>query len=291
MKLIFTVFSILFFQFSICQETKVLDFNSNQPIENVSISIDKKFIGYFDSNGDFKIEEGVKYNSISFSHLSYETLSIEREHFNGQVVYLVSKSETLDEVEIDGKKKYSLARGVLGGTGLLGGRTHLGWDSKAVTFIPFEEEGEITKLTYRLVDVLGVKGLKYLRFKANLYTIDTITRLPEKKLIEEDIITSNKNGDRVFLLDVSKYNIQMPKEGVFVAFIILNYDEYNVKGVMSKGGQICATPAIKTRVRKNKEKRFSVKYTKGYYDSKLTYKWNKIDDYFYVMGLEVEQDE
>lgn len=81
----------------------------------------------------------------------------------------------------------------------------------------------------------------------------------------------------------------MPKEGVFVAFIILDYDEYDIQGVMSKGGQICATPAIKTRVRKNKEKWFSLKYTKGYYDSKLTYKWNKLDDYFYVIGLELKQ--
>lgn len=294
MKLTCTIFFIFIFKFSFGQEIKVLDFNSNAPIKNVSISIDEKFIGYSDDLGNFKINESIEYTFISFSHLSYETLSIKKEHFNEQIVYLVSKPETLDEVEIEGKKKYNLRRAVLGGLKASSG-ANLGWNTKIVTFIPFEEEGKITTLTYQLVDMLGVKGLKYLKFKANLYSIDTLTRLPKQKLIKDDILTSNKNGGRVYSLDVSKYNIQMPKEGVFVAFIILSYDEYDIKVVMSKQGQICATPAIKTRVRKNKEKRFSLQCSKGYFDSKLNYKWskidkwNKIDDYFYVMGLEIDE--
>ena len=82
MKLIFTVFAIFIFKFTYCQEITILDFNSNQPIENVSVSIDEKFIGYSDSNGNFNLKTDVKYSSINFSHLSYETLSIEREFLN-----------------------------------------------------------------------------------------------------------------------------------------------------------------------------------------------------------------
>ncbi|WP_431136990.1 hypothetical protein [Psychroserpens mesophilus] len=286
MKLIFTIFSIFTFKLFYCQEIKILDFNSNQPIENVSVSIDENFIGYSDSHGNFQIKEDIKYSSISFSHLSYETLSIEKEQFNESIIYLISKSETLDEVEIEAKKKYNVRRAIFGGLGASAG-SNFGWNTKVVTFIPFEYEGKITTLTYQLVDMLGVKGLKYLKFKANLYSIDTLTRLPKQKLIEEDILTSNKNGDRVYSLDVSKYNIQMPKEGVFVAFVILDYDEYVVKHVMSKGGLMVATPAIKTRTRKNKEKRFSLKYTKKSHDHKLINKWIKNDDNFYVMGLEI----
>jgi len=289
MKPIVTIFSILIFQFSFCQDIKILDFNTNQPIENVAVALDEECIGYSDSNGNFKIKKSLEYNSLRFSHLSYEILVIEKQRFTEPIIYLISKSETLDEVEIEAKKKYNLRRAIFGGLKASAG-SNFNWNTKVVTFIPFEEEGKITTLTYQLVDMLGVKGLKYLKFKANLYAIDTLTRLPKQKLIEEDILTSNKNGDRIYSLDISKYNIQMPKEGVFVSFIILDYDEYDMKNVMSKGGLMCATPAIKTRTRKNKEKRFSLKYTEKGHDPELINKWIKNDDDFYVMGLELEQD-
>lgn len=289
MKLIFTLFTVFISNLFFCQDIKVLDFNTNQSIENVTVSLDEKFIGYSDSNGGFRLNEDLKYSIISFSHLNYETLVIEKERFTEPIIYLVSKLETLDEIEIEAKKKYNLRRAIFGGLKASAG-SNFGYNTKVVTFIPFEEEGKITTLTYQLVDMLGVRGLKYLKFKANLYSIDTLTRLPKQKLIEEGIITSNKNGDRVYSLDISKYNIQMPKEGVFVAFIILGYDDYDVKDVMSKGGLMVATPAIKTRTRKNKEKRFSLKYIEKSHDPKLINIWIKNDDNFYVMGLEIKQD-
>jgi len=201
---------------------------------------------------------------------------------------LYPKSQILNKVELKNNKKYNATKALLGGLNVKGKR-HLVWNSKAVTFIPYEKEGEITTLKYRLIDFAGVKGLKYLEFKVNLYLIDTITRLPKKQLISEDIITSNTNGDRIFSLDIRKHNIKMPKEGLFIAFIILDSSEYPTTSIMSRVGQICATPVIRTKVRKNKEKRFSLVYSKEYYDGEIEFKWKKIDDYFFLMDLELEK--
>ena len=253
MKLILTFICFFIFKLSCSQDITVVDFNSNQSIENVSISVGEKNIGFTDINGNYSFQGDLDNVIISFSHVSYETLHIEKQDLNSKIVYLYSKVDVLDEIQIENKKEYNLARGILGGIGV-SSKAHLGWNQKAVTYIPFEKSGKITKLQYRTVDMLGVKGLKYLKYKTNLYLIDTITRLPKRQLLTKDILTSNINGDRIFSLDISKHNIQMPKEGIYIVFIILNWDEYEVKSIMSKVGLICATPALKTRVRKNKEK-------------------------------------
>ncbi|WP_290699428.1 hypothetical protein [Lacinutrix sp.] len=283
----------MFFKFSLGQQIenfKILDFVTHEPIENVRISINNRHYGYSDKEGNFFVNEKVLLDSIGLVHLNYDNSTIKKEKLIKSSIYLYPKSEALNKVEIDGKKQQNNTINLVGKLGL-NSKQHFAWNSKAITYIPFKAEGGITKLKYKLTNIAGVKGLKYLEFKTNLYSIDSITRLPGKQLIVKDIITSNSNGDRIYSLDISEYNIQMPKDGVFIAFIVLDHTEYPVSSIMSRRGELCATPVLKTRFRKKNEKRFSMILTPEGYFSKTEPKWQKLDFNFFLMDLELEEND
>jgi hypothetical protein len=75
-------------------------------------------------------------------------------------------------------------------------------------------------LKFRVTNTHGVKGLNFLPFKANVYALDSITKLPGKPLLPQDIVVENKNGATWATIDISKYDIKVPRQGACVVFII-----------------------------------------------------------------------
>ncbi len=172
-----------------------------------------------------------------------------------------------------------------------------GWNQKAATFIPFEEENEnktISILKYATSNIGGTKGLDYLPFKANLYSVDTDTGKPKDPLIDKGIkINKNRKGKYVEI-NIKEYNFKIPEEGIYIVMEILPKEEYPstfIKANLPEMGlsTISCVPAIK-----------AYKYDKDFirksYASQKTYNQlvNKaseqdwyLQDCHYLMDLEL----
>jgi hypothetical protein len=136
-----------------------------------------------------------------------------------------------------------------------------------------------------LVDLYGVKGMKYLPFKVNFFTVNIETGKPDKKILPEDILLRKNNKKKWFEVDFSNYNINVPPEGMYVAFIILDSKDYKVNTIMSKYGVIDAVPYLKLR-RTNKKNEKSYVFHPHYFEPVKEYNyWERLQA---VFEIEVE---
>ena len=119
----------------------------------------------------------------------------------------------------------------------------------AATYIPAgdDTEKEIKNLKYWVVDDFGVKNLKFLPFKAALYSVDTVTGRPGEKVYESAVIKKGDNK-KWTVIDIASQHIKMPKEGIFIVFEILDVSDYKQQFVMAKFGTIDAVPALRAKV-------------------------------------------
>ena len=228
---------------------KVLSLKDSLAIEKVNVFADDKFIGETNANGELTIRVG--FNKISLTHVSYEKLEVDslvlRMVYS---VYLTPSKYELKEVVIgkERDKNYS--------------SVNFGWNDKAATFIPFENKASIKKIKFRVRDYSGVKGLKYLSFKANFYTVGEDGR-PAIPLIENDLLVENKEGRNWAALDVSNYNIKVPEEGLFLVFVIPEREFYDIDFIQAKVGVISAVPLLSRASRTDDRFSYRLEYMSG----------------------------
>jgi hypothetical protein len=131
-----------------------------------------------------------------------------------------------------------------------------------------------------------------LPFRANVYEFDTLTKLPGKKLLPKDLLVNN-NGAKWAEIDISRYNLKIPSQGVFVVFIIPDFNEglYKQQTINSEIGAICAVPNLKYR----KSDKYNISYIYAQYplnhytsygERKWETTWRLVEDKVYMINIE-----
>jgi hypothetical protein len=94
-------------------------------------------------------------------------------------------------------------------------------EQEMVQFIPNDKKikGTITEVEYVLNDELH--GIE-MPFKVSLYLKSNGSIFPGEELTKDSIIIYNPEKKRTVTVDISKYNIQFPKDGVIVTFETLS---------------------------------------------------------------------
>ncbi|OIQ21371.1 MAG: hypothetical protein BM557_03730 [Flavobacterium sp. MedPE-SWcel] len=262
---------------------RFLDGHTKRPVYDADVYTDSTFVTTTGYNGNVKVDIGGEYSNVVVSHISYEDKVIPRDSLQKRKVYkLKRRIGFLDEVIIDSKQLKDSMSPVL---------LNFAWNSKVATFIPYRSDSIITKLKFRVINVKGVKGLNYLSFKTNLYSFDTVRKTPKEPLLPEDLVVENKEGNKWATIDVSKYNIRTPKEGLCIVFIISGHKFYKVTSIMGKGGAIPAVPTLKHEggVRR---KGYSYIYKPEYKNGDRSgYRWVTVKRRRYKMELELEGED
>jgi len=212
-----------------------------------------------DKAGNFMVEKPDKVVNMTLSCIGFKSQSLKPPY--PEKIILDVATIVLEEVQIN-KLRKDLTTSL-----------HLSYDDYQVTFIPskYDDVNQlITVLRYNTVDILGVKGLKYLPFYANIFSVDTITGLPGLKLLP-DIIAKRVKNSKWVEVDISKYNIRVPKEGVFISVQILNETNYKVSRIQSEIGLITPVPTFKIKPRENGKKSFISVYGKAWEEQRETY--------------------
>ena len=286
-RLFLLTFFVCSFVFAQPKLFRFLDGATNTPLQDADVYTDSVFVGATNYNGNIKIDASGKYNSVIISHVNYYRRIIPKDSLAIKKVFKVTKRDNvLDEVVVDSRTDKDSTTLPY---------SNFSFGMKIASPVKASAGDKITALKFRVTNAHGVKGLNFLPFKANVYALDSITKLPGKPLLPQDIVVENKNGATWAIIDISKYHIKVPKQGACVVFVIpglesLDEGFYKTFTVMSKVGAISAVPYLKLERGSDKNSGFI-------YDSFIDMNtgitspqvWKRIKGARYIMDVEIKK--
>lgn len=263
---------------------RFIEKETNKPIPDADVYTDSVFVGATNYNGNIKIDLSGNYKSLIVSHVSYEKRIIPKDSLAVRKVFTVKKTGyVLDEVVVDSRTEKDSTTLVY---------RNFSYGMKVASLITARAGARLSMLKFRVTNSHGVKGLNFLPFMANVYALDSITKLPGKPLLVEDVLVENKNGATWATVDISKYGLEVPKQGACVVFIIPGLDSglYKTFTIASTVGVISAVPYLKWERSSDKKSGFIydsfVDFNTGISTPRM---WKRINGARYIMEVEIEK--
>lgn len=265
------------------QTLRFVEQGTGKPVTDADVYIDSVFVAPTNYNGNVKVNMQYNFKTIIVSHINYATCVIPKDSVALRRVFELKKnSNVLNEVLIDTKSgKDTLAPLHL----------NFSYGDKVARLIEAPAGSLITKLKFRVTNGnnSGVKGLRFLPFKANVYALDTITNMPGKQLLGKDILVENKDGNKWATADISNYNIRIPPQGACIVFIIPAYEDglYETFWIQSKTGLISAVPNLKHKMRLTRGNSFIyTSFIPNEYGELSGKEWRAVGKWDYVLEAE-----
>jgi hypothetical protein len=217
---------ILLFQLSVSAQFRgvVLDSISKQPVSFANVWVENENKGATsEENGQFSIQTDEENKTLIISALGYETKKIKMAW--ATKVLLKPIAFQLNEVEIRTKKetkKLEIGNSKNRYCNQLSGG--LPW--MFAKYFPYEVKYKLTPFIQNAI-LFTDSEIKNATFKLRIFE-KTSDGLPGADLLEEDIIVIVKKGHHKNTIDLSKYNLSLPTNGLFVAFewMIIDANKY-----------------------------------------------------------------
>jgi len=227
----------------------LLDRTTKTAVESASIFVlqakDTVLILNSSSMGIFEIpQSNGSFDRIWITHLNYNSLQAVGEDLKKDTLYLDKNNYELDELKIKSKKEAKWNP--------LPFSMNLAHEQQIATlFIAEKNVGlHVKKIKAQVIDLFGVKNLKYLPFKLQLREVNPENNLPGKLIFESEVV-SKKDSKKYFELDVTSLNITLPKNGLFVVFEVLDDKSYPITFISSRVGVVVAVPQLKSKRKNN----------------------------------------
>ncbi|THD32823.1 carboxypeptidase-like regulatory domain-containing protein [uncultured Flavobacterium sp.] len=210
-----TTILFLFFAANVAAQTKgvVKDSLTVNPIAYVSIWVENENIGTTsEENGEYQIGTNDKNKNLIFSALGYQKKTVKVSE--SQIVLLSPSTFELDEVTINNKKeKKQLEIGKTKNTIAEAFDNGPRMDAK---FFPYYTEYKKTRWIQKAI-ILTDSRIDDATIKLHLYDVDE-NGFPGNELLSKDYIVTIKKGVTKNEIDLSDFNLEMPKTGIFVVF-------------------------------------------------------------------------
>jgi len=204
---------------------KITDAETGKPIPYVNIWIENGATGVTsEENGTFALLVPSDKNLV-FSAMGYETRTIKLA--DAQTVKLNPIIFDLDEVviakptreiklEIGGSKEFP--------------HTYASGQTPWIYAKYFPFTNDYSKVKYIKNAVIFTKSpIKNATFKLRIFEVDA-NGLPGMDLINEDVVITVKKGKQRNVIDVTKFNITFPNNGIFIAYewMIIEKNKYTL---------------------------------------------------------------
>lgn len=210
-----TTILFLFFAANVAAQTKgvVKDSLTGNAIAYVSIWVENENIGTTsEENGEYQIGTNDKNKNLIFSALGYQKKTVKVSE--SQLVLLSPSTFELDEVTINNKKeKKQLEIGKTKNTIAEAFDNGPRMDAK---FFPYYPEYKKTRWIQKAI-ILTDSRIDDATIKLHLYDVDE-NGFPGNELLSKDYIVTIKKGVTKNEIDLSDFNLEMPKTGIFVVF-------------------------------------------------------------------------
>lgn len=225
--------------FSITAQIKgfVVD-DKNQPIPYVNIWVENENIGTTsEENGSFSITVEDQNKVLVLSALGFETKKVNVSEAEKVVLkriifqldeVIISKSRRTVEVEIGNSKNIN--------------SSHLSGASPWIFAKRFNYSNDFSKTPFiKNIIVFTKNEIKNATFKLRIFGVDKEGG-PGLDLLNEDIIVKVKKGKRENKIDLTNYNLLIPKNGIFIAFetMIIESNKFEFKYKESNSKKIKA---------------------------------------------------
>ncbi len=204
----------IFISFSSYSQTKgvVKDSLTGKPISYVNIWVENENIATTsEEDGTFSIPVNGNKNLI-FSALGYEKKTIKAAQ-SGEV-FLSSKAFDLDEVVIS--NSIETKQIVIGQTESTNAQAFDNGPRMDVKFFRYKPSYKRTKYIKK-VTLYTDSRIEDATIKLRFFRVDA-NGFPGEEMLKKALIVSVKNGTKNNKIDLSDYNLVMPKNGLFVGF-------------------------------------------------------------------------
>lgn len=278
MKRLFYLFLFLT-NLSFSQTTFVVkDSETTEVLPKATIDFLNGNVTHSDENGKVVIPKEVQ--EIEISHLGYISQRLKVSEIK-EVVLLKQDFFEVEKITISSKPtkgKKSIGKGY-----------HGSFESECAVLIPSTEKNidkRIVALKYRLVDSrYTMKNNRYLPFRACIYSVDSITQKPDKKIFRSDVV-SMKKKQKWFSVNIDSKNIKMPKEGLFIVLEATDGSQYNYLRINIGSGAADAIPVVAVKLFYN-SKSPNISYYRGNLEKRED-SWKLIEGHF-LMDFEFEK--
>ncbi|AIG31203.1 carboxypeptidase-like regulatory domain-containing protein [Flavobacterium psychrophilum] len=202
--------------FSITAQIKgvVKDSISGKPIPYVNIWVQNENIGTTsEENGEFTISSTDKNKNLIFSALGFEKKIMSAS--KSILVNLKPMLYQLDEVMISEDRLETKTLEI----GNTDNQIYQSFDNGPridTKFFPYRLAYKKTKFIQKIA-IETDSRIEEATIKIHFYTVDE-KGYPSEEMLHKDFIVSVKKGTKKSLFDVSKFNLTMPKKGLFVGF-------------------------------------------------------------------------
>lgn len=210
-----TTILFLFFAANVAAQTKgvVKDSLTGNAIAYVSIWVENENIGTTsEENGEYQIGTNDKNKNLIFSALGYQKKTVKVSE--SQIVLLSPSTFELDEVTINNKKEKKQLE--IGKTKNAIAEAFDNGPRMDAKFFPYYPEYKKTRWIQKAI-ILTDSRIDDATIKLHLYNVDE-NGFPGNELLSKDYIVTIKKGVTKNEIDLSDFNLEMPKTGIFVVF-------------------------------------------------------------------------
>ena len=253
----------------------VLD-ESNKPIPYVNIWVENENFGTTsEENGSFSIQVEDQNKVLIFSALGFETKKVAVS--DAEEVRMKEIAFELNEVIVSKSKKEIIR---LIGDSKSSSAIYISGKAPWIYAKLFKHEMDYQKTPFiKNVIIYTYSDIKNASFKLRVFKVKE-DGLPGEDYINEDIIVFAKKGTKKNVIDLSKYSLNIPKEGVFVAFEWMSIENNKIE-LENKNQELKKTikyfdyaPSL---VFNYKDRNLTVTYSKGVWNKrpKIDFELNK----------------
>ncbi|AWI25085.1 carboxypeptidase-like regulatory domain-containing protein [Flavobacterium pallidum] len=203
----------------------VKDSLSGQPIPYINIWIENGNTGTTsEQDGTFSIQADASKNLV-FTGVGYQAKTVKTA--DAAIVLLKEAVIKLDEVKVTARKPSDIKEIEIGGSEKIHHNQLCGatpWiDAK---FFPFENTYTETPFIKNAI-IFTESNIKDATFKLRIFAVAE-NGFPGADLVDEDIIISVKKGGKKNIVDLSKYHLSIPENGIFIGFewMIIESNKY-----------------------------------------------------------------
>jgi hypothetical protein len=252
---------------------KLLDAKTNEPVVYANISFLETTKGVSTTEkGDFTmyIQQQYLKGKIHISCLNYKDTIVNALDLNNTTLLLQPKLNVLEEVVLQKKVNRSFTQDLV--KKKVHGVHSVGMRMLAKYF-PRDKKNKCCEYLSKVTIYFSKRHNKKSKFRVRVFDRDDKTGLPKNDLLNVNLPVTISEGEMSVTIDLLSYDLQMPKNGVFIAFekLFIPFNEYGKKQSESSS-EVFYAPIIgftKYNYRKPKDRTYY--YVKGFWkESALT---------------------
>mgnify|MGYP000589695067 CR=1 FL=1 len=243
----------------------LLDAVTKEPVVYANISFLETTKGISSKeNGKFSMDIYQKYmnGKVHISCLNYKDTIVNALNLNNAILLMQPKQNELDEVVLKKRVnrtflKDKVKKKVHG--------VHSAGMRMMGKYFPKDKKNKYCNYLSKVTIYFSKRHNKKSKFRVRVFSRDEKTGLPKEDMLYENLPITVREKELKVTVDLSKYDLEMPKNGVFIAFekLFIPFNEYGKKQTESKNDVFYAPIIGFTKFKYKKPKERTYYYVKG----------------------------